>query len=36
MFWSCASGVTIWSGYEALMMWALANGYAPMLNMPGD
>jgi len=36
MFWSCASGVTIWSAYEALMMWALANGYAPMLDWPGD
>lgn len=31
MFWSCASGVTVWSGYEALMMWAMANGYAPTL-----
>lgn len=36
MFWSCASGVTVWSGYEALMMWALANGHVPMLDMPGD
>ncbi|WP_166417323.1 sterol desaturase family protein [Cochlodiniinecator piscidefendens] len=31
MFWSLASGVTIWTAYEALMFWALANGYAPML-----
>lgn len=29
MFWSCASGVTIWTGFEVLMMWGLANGYAP-------
>lgn len=36
MFWTCASGVTAWSGYEALMMWALANGYAPALVWPGD
>ncbi len=36
MFWTCASGVTVWTAYEALMMWALANGYAPMLEMPGD
>ena len=35
MFWTCASGVTIWSAYEVLMMWALANGYAPMLSGPG-
>ncbi len=29
MFWSLASGVTIWSGLEVLLWWALANGYAP-------
>ena len=34
MFWTCASGVTVWSAYEALMMWALANGHAPMLLWP--
>jgi len=34
MFWSCASGVTVWTVYEALMMWALANGYAPALLWP--
>lgn len=32
MFWTCASGVTIWSAYEALMMWGLANGYVPGLD----
>jgi lathosterol oxidase len=31
MFWTLASGVTIWTTYEVLMFWALANGYAPML-----
>lgn len=31
MFWSLASGVTVWTGYEVLMFWAMANGYAPML-----
>lgn len=34
MFWTLASGVTIWTAYEALMLWALANGYAPALSMP--
>ncbi len=34
MFWTLASGVTLWSAYEALMLWALANGYAPALTMP--
>ncbi len=36
LFWTLASGVTVWSAYEVLMMWALANGYAPALSMPGD
>lgn len=31
MFWSLASGVTIWTLYEVLMFWAMANGYAPVL-----
>ena len=35
IFWTCASGVTIWSAYEVLMMWALSNGYAPMITWPG-
>ena len=34
MFWTLASGVTIWTAYEALMLSALANGYAPALSMP--
>jgi len=32
MFWSCISGVTIWSLLESVMMWGLANGYAPGLS----
>ena len=32
MFWTCASGVTVWSAYEVLIMWAFANGYAPYLS----
>ncbi len=36
MFWTLASGVTVWSAYEILMMWSLANGYAPRLSMPED
>jgi len=34
MFWTLASGVPVWTAYEVLMMWALANGYAPALSMP--
>ncbi|TPI33547.1 sterol desaturase family protein [Mesorhizobium sp. B3-2-1] len=35
VFWSLASGVTIWSAYEALVWWAMANGYAPTLTWSG-
>ena len=28
-FWSIASGCTVWTAYEALMMWAYANGLLP-------
>jgi sterol desaturase/sphingolipid hydroxylase (fatty acid hydroxylase superfamily) len=31
MFWTLASGVTVWTGYEVLMFWAMGNGYAPVL-----
>ena len=32
MFWTLGSGVTIWTAYEVLMFWAMANGYAPILS----
>lgn len=35
MIWSLASGVTIWSGFECLMWWAYANGFAPMITFDG-
>lgn len=31
MFWSIASGVTVWTGIEVLYWWAAANGLAPKL-----
>tara|TARA_R110002124_G_scaffold176026_1_gene343932 strand:+ start:22837 stop:23817 length:981 start_codon:yes stop_codon:yes gene_type:complete len=31
MVWTLGSGVFFWSLYEVLMLWALANGYVPML-----
>ena len=31
IFWTIASGVTVWTAYEVLMFWAMANDYAPML-----
>ncbi len=30
VFWTLVSGVTVWSGYEALIWWAMANGHAPI------
>lgn len=36
MFWTLASGVTIWTAYEVLLFWGLANGYAPSLNWTGN
>ncbi len=31
MFWSIASGVTIWSLFEVLIWWSMANGNAPTI-----
>ena len=31
MFWTLGSGVAIWTAYEVLMFWAMANGFAPVL-----
>ena len=31
MFWTLGSGVTVWTGYEVLTFWAMANGYVPVL-----
>ena len=30
MFWTLASGVTIWSGFAVAIWWMLANCYAPL------
>ena len=31
MFWSLTSGVGFWTVYEVIMLWAMANGWAPVL-----
>lgn len=31
MLWTLSSGVFFWTGYEALMLWAMANAYIPQL-----
>ncbi len=32
IFWTCASGVPIWTAYEVLMLWAMAHGHVPALS----
>jgi len=32
MFWTIASGVTVWTLYEAFLIWGFANGYIEVLN----
>ena len=36
IFWSIASGCTVWTAYEALMMWAYANGMIPYVDWRTD
>lgn len=36
MFWTLCSGVTIWTAYEVLMFWGMANGYVPMLDFAAN
>ncbi|WP_350333327.1 sterol desaturase family protein [Coralliovum pocilloporae] len=31
MFWTLTSGLAFWTAFEVLMLWAMANGYAPVL-----
>jgi lathosterol oxidase len=35
VFWTLVSGVTIWTAYEVLVLWAFANGYTPFLSFSG-
>ncbi|MEM7379131.1 MAG: sterol desaturase family protein [Pseudomonadota bacterium] len=30
-FWTLTSGVAVWTGFEVLMFWAMANGVVPVL-----
>ncbi|MDE0308593.1 MAG: sterol desaturase family protein [Acidiferrobacterales bacterium] len=32
MFWTIVSGVSIWTGYEALIIWGFANGYIEIMS----
>ena len=32
IFWCCCSGVSVWTAYEVLMMWAYANELLPYIN----
>ena len=32
MFWTLGPGVLIWTGYEVVLIWALSNGYMPLIS----
>ena len=36
MFWTLASGVTVWTAYEVVTLWAFANGLLPFADARGD
>ena len=36
MFWTCVSGVTVWTAFEVLYVWALANGHVPTTSFTGS
>lgn len=36
MVWTIGSGVTIWSAYEALLWWCMANGYVATLSFASN
>jgi len=36
MFWTLTTGVGVWTAYEVLMFWAMANGWAPVLTWAGN
>ncbi len=36
MFWSLTSGVGTWTAYEVLMLWAMGNGWAPVISLSGN
>ena len=36
MFWSLASGVTIWSAYEVVTWWLYANGLLPFISLASN
>ena len=36
MFWSLASGATIWTMYEVLMLWAYGNGWVPFVTFSSN
>jgi len=34
MFWTIASGITVWTAFQAPVYWAMANGWAPRILFP--
>ena len=36
MFWTLTTGVLAWTGWESIIMWAYANGYATMITFESN
>lgn len=36
MFWTLGTGVFIWTTYEAVLFWALSNGYMPLITFAAN
>ena len=36
MFWTITSGITLWTAMQAVVFWAMANGWAPVLFFPDN
>jgi len=36
IFWTCASGVTLWTAYQVILMWSYANSYLPWIDWEGS
>lgn len=34
MFWTIASGITLWTAFQAIVFWAMANGWTPINTFP--
>ena len=36
MFWTIASGITLWTAFQTIVFWAMANGWTPINTFPSN